>query len=156
MKPVLQALVLAEHVYQDVSGKKVIAGTFNRIRFSRKPPVKKVENPDGTKQTLVQGGMHGGSPFAYVSLTDVCDDTTLQLQFVNLTKNEILFGTAVLVSCNDRLATAELVFALPPLPIKEPGVYAIEVVCEGDILGSCRIKAEELDVENEGKDDEHS
>lgn len=144
MKPVLQALVLAEHVYQDVTGKKVIAGTFNRIRFSRTPLVKNVEQADGTQKTLIPGGMHGGSPYAYVSLTDVCENTVLQLQFVNLTKNAILFSKELTVNCQDRLATVELVFPLPPLPIHESGSYAFEVVCEGNILGSCRIKAEEL------------
>ena len=88
--------------------------------------------------------MHGGSPYAYVSLTDVCENTLLQVQFVNLTKNAVLFSKEVTVNCPDRLATVELVLPLPPLPVHEPGIYAFEVVCEGDILGSCRIKAEEL------------
>ena len=30
-KPIVQALVLADHVYQDTSGKMIIAGTFNRF-----------------------------------------------------------------------------------------------------------------------------
>ena len=156
VKPVLQALVLAEHVYEDKSGKKIIAGTFNRLKFTRKPISKKVELPDGSDRTVVLGGIHSGSPFAYVSLTDVSNNTELLLQFVNLTKNEVLFGKKVFLNCKDRLATAELVFGLPPLPIAETATYAFEVVCEGEILGSCRIQAEELDIESEGKNDEHS
>ncbi|MHB1033799.1 MAG: hypothetical protein ACYC35_05315 [Pirellulales bacterium] len=141
---------MAEHVYQDVSGKKVIAGTFDRVRFTRKPLAREVEQPDGTKQTLIPGGMHGGSPFAYVSLTDVCEGTKLVLQFVNLTRNVVLFGKEVIVHSTDRLAMVELVFPLPPLGIQEPGGYALEVVCEGDILGSWRIRAEELATPREG------
>jgi hypothetical protein len=144
VKPVLQALVLAERVYEDRSGKKIIAGTFNRVKFSTRPLVREIENPDGTKRTIVPGGMHGGSPYAYMSLTDVCDGTTLHLHFVNLTKNEVLFANAVCISNSDRLATIELVVALPPLPIKTEGTYAFEVVCDEEILGSCRIQAEEL------------
>lgn len=144
MKPVLQALVLAEHVYQDTSGKKIIAGTFNRVRFTRKPLLREVEQPDGTKRQIFPGGMHGGSPFAYVSLTDVSEKTVLLFQFVNLTKNVVLFGKQLTVDCKDRLATVELVLPLPPLGIAEEGVYAFEVVCEGEILGSSRIKCEEL------------
>ncbi len=146
MKPVLQALVLAEHVYQDVSGKKIIAGTFNSVRFTQKPLIKTVAKPDGTQQMLVPGGMHAGSPYAYVSLTDVCESTILQLQFVNLTRNKILFSKEVTVNSKNRLATRELIFPLPPLGIDEPGVYAFEVVCEGDILGSCRVMAKELET----------
>jgi hypothetical protein len=144
MKPVLQALVLAEHVYQDVTGKKIIAGTFNRVMFSRTPPIQEIEQPDGTKQKVIQGGMHGGSPFAYISLTDVCENTNLLLRFVDLTHNIVLFGKEVTVNCKDRLATVELVFPLPPLGIQQEGSYAFELVCEGTILGSYRITAAEV------------
>ncbi len=145
MKPVLQALVLAEHVYQDVSGKKVIAGTFNRVRFTKKPLSQHVKTPEGGTGVIIPGGMQGGSPYAYLSLTDVCDQTELTLQFVNLTSNKTLLGKKVVVNVSDRLATVELVLPLPALPIDEPGTYAFEVVCEGDILGSYRIAATEFD-----------
>jgi hypothetical protein len=150
VKPVLQALVLAEHVYQDVTGKKIIAGTFNRVMFSRQPPVQEIEQPDGTKQRVIQGGVHGGSPFAFVSLTDVCDGTNLLLRFVDLTRNAVLFGKEVTVNCKDRLATVELVFPLPPLGIHEPGTYAFELVCEGSIIGSYRVTAAEVPPPGEG------
>ena len=143
MKPVLQALVLAEHVYTDVSGKKIIAGTFTGVTFSRKSLIREVEQPDGTKQKFIPGGMHGGSPFAYISLTDVGENTILLFQFVNLTKNAVLFVNQLTVDCEDRLATVELGLPLPPLGIGEEGVYAFEVVCEGEILGSSRIIAKE-------------
>lgn len=149
MKPVLQALVLADHVYTDKTGKKIIAGTFSGIQFSRKPLVKEVERLDGTKQTLVPGGMHSGSPWIYISLTDLCEKTDFLLQFVFLTKNVVLFTMAVTVTCTDRLANVELVVPLPPLNAKEAGVYAIEVVCEGEILGSWRVKAEEMKTAQE-------
>ena len=146
MKPVLQALVLAERVYEDKSGKKIIAGTFNLVRFTRRlSPVQEHELPDGTKETVVVGGIHGGSPYAYISLTDVCDNTEIHLQFVNLTKNQVLFGKKIVIPCNNRLGTVEIVAPLPPLPVNEPGTYAFEVVYDGEILGSHRILAEELE-----------
>jgi len=147
VKPVLQALVLAERVYQDITGKKIIAGTFNRVLFSRQSVVKEVTLPDATKRKMARGGMQGGSPFAYMSLTDVCDKARLILQFVNLSKNVVLFGTDVEVTCSDRLGTVEVVIGLPQLPIQEEGTYAFEVVCEGEILGSHRITAAELKFE---------
>ena len=150
MKPVLQALVLADHVYQDMTGKKIIAGTFNTLKFSRKPPVTEIQLPDGTKQKVLMGGMQSGSPFAYVSLTDVCDGTKLQIQFVNLVQNVVLFGHEVTINNTNRLATVELVLPLPRLPIQEAGIYALEVLCDGDPLGSYRISAESLDEKTEG------
>jgi hypothetical protein len=150
MKPVLQALIVADHVYQDQqTGKKVICGTFNNFRFSRKPPVTEVQNPDGTKRTVMMGGSQSGSPYAYVSLTDVCEGTKLLLRFANLDKNEVLFGTEVVVSNVHRLATVEIVLPLPRLPIQEAGAYALELVCDNAILGSCRIMAENMDEKTE-------
>ncbi len=145
MKPVLQALVVADHVYQDQqTGKKIICGTFTTLRFSRRPPVTELQKPDGTKQAVFAGGMHSGSPYAYVCLTDVCDGTRLQLRFVNLTKNLVLFGTEAVLNGVDRLSTVEMIFPLPQLPIQEPGAFALELVCDDGILGSWRITAEEI------------
>jgi hypothetical protein len=149
VKPVLQALVLADRVYQDLSGKKVIAGTFSGFKFSKKPPVAEITRPDGQKQRILAGGMSAGSPYAYISLTDVCDNTTLQVQFLNLSKNTVLFGTSVTIPKVDRLNNTELVLPLPTLPIAEVGVYALQVACEGEILGSWRVVAEDLDAKKE-------
>ena len=145
MKPVVQSLVLADRVYQDVTGKKIIAGTFNRVLLpSSKHCMRKEELPSGETQTFAAGGMHGGSPYAYISLTDVVDGTKLTLQFINLGKNIVLLELAMVVNIKDRLETVEIVAPLPPLPITEPGTYALEVVCEGEILRSHRIIAEQL------------
>jgi len=142
VKPVLQALVLADRVYEDkLSGKKIIAGTFNRVLIGASP-VKEVQFPDGSKQQQLVGGVHSGSPYAYVSLTDLSQETKLTLQFVNLSKNSVLLSTSLGVNCPDRLTTVELVFPLPPLPISEPGVYSLELLYENEILGSHRVTAE--------------
>jgi hypothetical protein len=141
VKPVLQALVLAEHVYEDkLSGKKIIAGTFNRLVMSKTPPIREVETPDGAKQTLVRSG-GSGAPYAYISFTDVCDSTECELQFVSLTRNQVIFRNSVVIQCDDRLRTIEIIAPLPRLPIPEPGVYAFEIVCEGEVIGSHRIIA---------------
>jgi len=144
VKPVLQALVLAEHVYEDKSGKKIIAGTFNGINFRRTQPIREVEQPDGIKTQLIEGGAHGGSPYAYISLTDVLDNTSLELQFISLKRNKVVFRTGLIVRCPDRLATVELVVPLPPLIVPETGTYAFEIMCEGEVIGSHRIVANEI------------
>jgi hypothetical protein len=149
VKPIVQALVLAERVYQDITGKKIIAGTFNRVfipsaeHFVREQPLR-----NGRTQTLVAGGMHGGSPYAYISLTDVVDGSALTLQFVNLGKNQVLLELALVVNIRDRLEAVEIVVPLPPLPITEPGTYALEITCEGEILRSHRIVAEHIPEES--------
>lgn len=148
MKPVLQALVIAEHIYQDVTGKKVIAGTFNRVNFTRQPLARPIERPDGSQAVMLPGGMQSGSPYAYVNLTDVHENTHLVFRFVNLSTNELLFANEAVVSSRDRLQSVELVLPLPLLPIRDEGVYAFEVVCEGEILGTYRISAEEIKPED--------
>lgn len=151
MKPVLQALVLADRVYQDVTGKKVICGTFSGYKFSKKPPLAEVARPDGQKQQVLVGGMRAGSPCVYISLTDVCDGTKIQVQFVSLSRNIVLFGNEVTISNDDRLRNVEIAMPLPELPIAEAGSYALEVLCEGSILGSWRVLAEDLDAKKEGE-----
>lgn len=141
MKPILQALVLAEKVYEDKSGKKIIAGTFNRIR-RKQLPVVEAPQPDGSTHQIVPGGTQAGSPYAYISVTDVCDGTELELQFVSLSHNKVLFSTRLRINCNDRLKTIEIVAPLPPLEIPESGVYAFEVICENEVIGAHRIIAE--------------
>lgn len=154
--PVLQALVLADRVYQDRSGKMIITGTFSGYKFTKKPPVVEIIRPDGTKQKAVMGGMNAGSPYAYVSLTDVCDGTVIHFQFVNLSRDKTLFGTEVTISNSDRLRNVEISLPLPTLPIVEAGIYALQVMCEGQLLGSWRVVAEDMDFKMEDQPDDTS
>ena len=147
MRPVLQALVVADRVYVDhATGKKIIAGTFSHFFFIKSGASPEIHLPNGTKKRALLGGMQAGSPYGYISLTDVCKGTKLLLQFVNLTTNEVLFGTELSIDSDDRLQTIEVVAPLPSLPITEPGTYALELVWEGEILGFWRITAAELSL----------
>lgn len=149
VKPVLQALVVADRVYQDrATGKVLICGTFHKVLFGKTPPVFDVQTQEGRKQTLLAGGMDAGAPSAYISITDAASNTELLLQFTNLTTNRTIFGTKLRVESHDRLQTIEIVAPLPRLPISEAGTYAIEVLCEGELLGSHRIVAEESILSN--------
>ena len=69
--PVLQALVLADRIYTDTSGKRIICGTFNKIS-SHKFPITSL------------------SAFVFILLVDVIGEVELQLRFVNLNDNQIL------------------------------------------------------------------
>jgi len=145
VKPQLQALLIAEKVYVAMDGKKIIAGTFNHILFDPTPdPPEQVDEPGGEKLSIIKGGQHAGSPHAYISLTDVVNETVIHFQFVSLTKNKRLFGSALKIERANRLETIELILPLPNLHIREAGTYAFEVVWNGEILGSYRITAENI------------
>lgn len=145
MKPILQALVLAERVYSEATGKKIIAGTFNRVFLEKKkPPAPGAPPQPAPDPNVLRPGSDPGCPAAYVSLTDVIDGTEIALQFVNVSKNnQVLFEAPAKIKCDDRLATVEMAFALPPLGrcITEGGTYSLDIVWRGEILGSHRIVA---------------
>lgn len=129
MKPKLQALVLADHVYQDmITGKKVIAGTFNSI-WSRN---------FGDNVRL------GRTTYAYISLTNVRGKTELSLRYVDLSDESQLLATPLTVESENPLTTVELVIEVPPFPLPKPGIFAFEVVSEDDPIGSLRIAVNEL------------
>ena len=144
MKPILQAILLAERVYDDTNGKKIICGTFNRVLMSREPTVQ-AHPLDGNK-TIIQGGTDIGCPSVYVNLTDVVPEIDVALQFVDVSQNKVLLELPMKIHCNDRLGNVEFSVPLPRLGniIKEPGTYSIDLVWNGEIIGSHRVVAEEL------------
>ena len=143
MKPTLQALLLADRVYRDgASGKFIVAGTFNRLLFSKTPPV--ITPPSGQAPGKIMGGMDSGSPYAYVSLTDVRGKTPLVFRYVDLQDNNPLLTSEFEVKANSPLETVELVLPLPRLPIPHAGVYALEILSGTEPLGSMRLVVEEM------------
>lgn len=146
MRPVLQALVLADRVYEDKSGKKIIAGTFNRILLDRKGKIPEAHPTDSTKKVFKSAVVDSGSPFVYLSLTDVLPEIDVILQFVNVSANKIVSETSVKIKCDDRLATVEIVLPLLPLAllVQEPGTYSLDLVWNGEIVGSHRVVAEDV------------
>jgi hypothetical protein len=165
LRPNLQALLLADHVYQDKdTGKKVIAGTFNRLNLvKRKPPnqvptdatdnateppsEKTSDIPPGMRELKPQDIMSMGSPTAYASLTEIRGLTQLELRYVDLSNNAVLFGAKIDVICDDPLQTVEAVIRLPRLPSPHVGVYALELLWNDELLGSHRVTA--VDAANE-------
>ena len=163
--PVLQAMLLADQVYQDRdTGKYVICGIFSAIHFvPNEPPPDKDRSSgaddsgegddDGQAQdTPVPSApapapvpiarlVRAGSPFAYVSLTELQGTRKFELRYVDLEENNVLFGTAFEVSCRDPLETIQITVPLPPLPIPHEGVFVLELLCDGEMLGSHRVLA---------------
>jgi hypothetical protein len=149
MKPILQALLLADHVYEDKStGKKIISGTFNQIMLNTNPPPM-VEGPDGVKRPQAQRGSDPGCPSAYISVTDVIDGTELQLQFVNVSTNQQVFECNIKIAAKDRLAVHEIVMPLFPWSVMlggQAGTYSLDVLCQGELLGSHRLLVTKTDA----------
>lgn len=174
-KPVLQALVLADHVYQDrFTGKWIIAGTFTTMTKGRlQGPVTVHAQLDAGVPVLPQAppadadtgespkpqAMHpatigqAGSPFVYICLTDIHDSAKLELQFVSLRDHKLLMRCEMNIRCPDPLRTVEMGIPLPvPLPISHDGVYSMELLCEEELLGSWRVTAATRDAaQNEEK-----
>ena len=121
--PVLQALVLADQVYVDArSGKKVIAGTFNRLWTSKFP------------------ASLGRKTWAYICLTEVQGSVSVELRYVDLKSNEVLLrNEPFTVKADDPLNSTEMVVAVPPLPMPHEGVYAFELYAAEEMLGALRI-----------------
>lgn len=149
--PILQALLIADQVYEDkTTHKKVICGVFHSV-FIMKGPLQ--VNEEGVKQE--EGGTKSisvdikdinqyrsaGSPFCYISLTEVRGEKTLELRLVNLSTYNPLFKAEITVKREDPVETLELVIPLPKLSIPDVGVYAFELICDDTLLGSHRITA---------------
>lgn len=156
MKPILQALLLADRIYQDAATRKyVIAGTFNNVFFKRdgaKP--QKIVEGDQTK-TIVLGGVQAGSPSAYISLTEIRGAVDCILRFVSLSSDEAVFECSFKIECDDPLGTVELTLPLPSLPHKE-GMYSLELLCNHEPIGSHRVTIKEIPPEGKDiADDDH-
>ena len=154
MKPVLQALLLADRIYRDTTGKHIITGTFNKLCFAKGVAKPKTAEIDGEKRQVIPGGTQAGSPSAYISLTDIRWKIKCVLRYVNLDRDQVLFQTQFSIECPDPLQTIELVLPMPMLP-HMPGVHALEFLCDDEPIGSHRIIVEEIEAK-EGHDDDDS
>jgi len=148
VKPVLQALILADRIYREEgTGKHVICGTFNQFAFQKGGNKPQKSEIGGEEKVLLHGGEQMGTPSAYVSLTDVKGELKCELRYVRLSDDQVYFNSEFSITCRDPLATIELVVPLPPLP-HHPGVHAIELLCDNELVGLHRITVREIKGEN--------
>jgi hypothetical protein len=143
-------MLLADRVYEDKStGKKIVAGIFNRLLTVNQVNLPKGRDEEGNEVVAVPGGMHAGSPFVYFSLTDFQGQAPFVLRYVDLSDAKVLLHATFDISCQDPLATVEVVAPLPPLPTPHPGVYALELLCREEPVGSLRVVVEQINAGQE-------
>lgn len=87
--------------------------------------------------------MQSGSPFAYLSLTEVRGAMGFVLQLVSLEDDTQLFRSDLRVECHNPLITVEMTVPLPPISPPQAGIYALELLWNSEILGSLRIIVED-------------
>lgn len=145
MKPILQALLLCDRVYQDRSGKFIIVGVFDQWFF--KPKVdggSSEQSPPIGEQVVTPAEIQDvGTPWVYISLTDVKGPTKLELRFENLTGAEVYFSAVLEVSSPDPLLSVQLGMPVPKLPGKA-GDYILELLHDDISLGAHRVKISEI------------
>src|SRR3972149_5881459 len=122
--PVLQALVLADHIYTDhPSGKRVICGTFSKIFSLGFPAVTSF------------------SAFVFILLVDVVGEVVLQLRFVSLDDNQILLESKpIRIESKDPLTPLDVVVQIPPFPLPKAGIYSFECWTDDSMIGSVRLQ----------------
>lgn len=154
VKPILQALLVADHVYRDaLTGKHVIAGVFHSIHVLT-PPQQEASGEEGVARLPVNpGGHRAGSPFAYMSLTAVRGEQPFVLRYVHLNRDQLVFQTAFKIHSDDPLGTCEAAFALPDLPTNEIGAFALELLWNDEPLGSHRITVAPMQTDGDKHDE---
>jgi hypothetical protein len=145
--PRVQALLLADHIYQDrATGKCVICGVFSELYYGS-PSVE--TGPTGQPTHIdvsLDRGFSTGSPWAYISLTELNGDYRFELRYVDLAENAVLLQLVFGVGTFDPLKTVEIVIPLPPLPLplKAPEDQrerscALELLCDDELISSHRV-----------------
>lgn len=125
-------MVLADHIYTDVSGKRVICGTISRLHVAEIPC------------------LFGHVTYAFILLADIEGKFKLNLRFVHLKDNAVLLESQPLEFVSqDRLTPMDIVMQVPPFPIIEAGYYSLECWVEDHLVGSVRLQASLVRQENQ-------
>ena len=140
-----------QRVYEEKSGKKIIAGTFNGLLIGKLP---QTQNDIGTRNIV--GGTDSGCPSLYISITDLVDGTELRLDVSNVSKNMVLFSINFKIQQSDRLATVEIIAPLPPFGsyTRESEVFSFDHIWQGEILGSHRLMVKEIELPTQQEEGE--
>jgi hypothetical protein len=125
IKPIIQALLLADNVYTDAeTGKRVIAGVFNNIVLPEIP------------------GYFPNVLCVYVSLTAVRGEIDVMLRYVALDTDEMLMehGPTKLTS-DDPVASLDFIASMPRVHVPHENAFTVEVHVGDELIGMIRVTA---------------
>lgn len=156
VRPTLQALLVADHVYTDrITGKCIVAGIFQTLTFMRAETLEKHKEKNGGKMPFLSAGFRVGSPHAFASLTNLRGKQHFTLRYVDLANDSVIFHMKIEAESTDPLATLEMAIPLPELPTDKAGVFALEMVWNDEPLGSYRIQVIENTAQELGPDNDN-
>lgn len=146
MKPILQALLLADRIYHEVRGKIIIVGVFNRLMF-KKPPEPRAEDKAPSEEDEVIKSLadvqDAGNPWVYISLTDVKGEIPLELRYESLSGDNVIFRAELSVKSDNPVQTVEIVLPVPRLPTVV-GNFVLDLLYKGESLGCHRVECIEV------------
>jgi hypothetical protein len=136
IKPILQALLLADNIYTHVeTGKRVIAGVFDSITLQEVP------------------GHSLQASSLYIALKGIRGRLDVMVRYVDLESNEVLREHGpIRLEWDDPLTIVDFVVPVSSLPVPHEGVYLLEVLANDELIGMLRIiatLADESDEEEE-------
>jgi len=149
IRPLLQSMLVADHYYQDrATGKHVLAGIFNRMYVGE---IEHQKSDSGETVLMPQpGGFRSGSPFAFLSLTEIYGHQDLSLRYSQFDSEKVLFEIRFGITAGSPLEVAEVAFPLPPLP-GMIGHFELAAIWRNEVLGSYRINVLPMEKMNTPK-----
>ena len=160
-KPVLQALLLADHVYQDsATGKFVVCGIFTRMtRLLEQPTPSSPEVATRIEQKSLSPGsfLQLGNPYLYFALTDYQGQIDLELRYIDLSDNSSLItGKLEGIVFKNPHELVQGSITIPKLPAPHAGEYSLDVLFDGEVLGAIRVSVTDHDLSSEETHDANS
>lgn len=146
MKPTVQAILLADRVYQDKSNKFIIVGVFDvhAFKLNKQEPQSAEVEAGPIKRSFLEI-QSTGNPWVYISLTDIKVPVTLELRFESLTSGMVFFTTQFSIQTdNDPLSSHQIALPVPKLP-NIVGTYALDLIYDQASIGTHRVRIVDLD-----------
>ena len=127
IKPLLQAVWLADEVRKDEStGKVTVTGIFDQIFATP------------------HSAHFEGAAYLFFTLRGIRGKTELVLRYVDLGNNNVLLEQPISVASADPLATTDVTVRASRIPVPHAGRYAWEVWWHDEVIGCSCVTADIL------------
>jgi hypothetical protein len=147
MKPRVQAILLADHVYKDeFTGKYIVSGIHDTYLFNPNPP------PEPKPGDIPLDMQRAGAPYVYVNLTEFNGKFNFELRYLSLSQDRVIAAFSFEMTSYDPLKTVQFALAFPSVP-KVEDTIALELLCDGEVIGSQRIVVTKLENAAKSKND---